>query len=273
MSLAIKGKNRKLSVGDIDWEYPKSSSEAQHFVLLLKACREAMDAYAHTVPCSPHFELTVACPAGPQNYNNMDIRGMDSYLDFWNLMAYDYAGSWDSTAGHQANLRHSTVNGQCTPFNTEQAVEHYKRQGVHSHKIVIGMPLYGRAFLETDGLGKPYSGVGEGSWENGVHDFKVLPLPGAEERYDAEAGASYSYDPVKRQLITYDTVEMAVKKAEWIKNEQLGGAMWWESSADRTGNDSLIRNVVDRLGSLDCSKNCLEYPESKYDNLKKGFKE
>lgn len=40
-----------------------------------------MDAYASSLPSKNHFELTVACPAGPQNYNNMDIRAMDKYLD------------------------------------------------------------------------------------------------------------------------------------------------------------------------------------------------
>lgn len=149
---------------DIDWEYPKSSTEAEHFVLLLKTCRDAMDAYSFTLPKKNHFELTVACPAGPQNYNNMDIGGMDQYLDFWNLMAYDYAGSWDSKAGHQANLKHSSGNAKSTPFNTEQAVEHYRKQGVKGHKIVLGMPLYGRAFENTDGLGMLFQGVGPGTW-------------------------------------------------------------------------------------------------------------
>ena len=256
---------------DIDWEYPKSKTEAKHFVLLLKSCREARDSYSSTLPEKNRFELTVACPAGPQNYTNMDIRGMDKYLDFWNLMAYDYAGSWDATAGHQANLLPSKHQAH-TPYNTQQAVEHYKSQGVHSSKIVLGMPLYGRAFENTHGLGKPYQGVGEGSWEAGVWDFKALPLPGAEEKYDKEAGASYSYDEAKRQLITYDTVEMVRKKAEWIKKERLGGAMWWESSADRTGSGSLIGNVVEVMGQLDRKQNCLDYPQSKYDNLKNGFK-
>jgi chitinase len=64
---------------------------------------------------------------------------------------------------------------------------------------------------------------------------------------------------------------MARHKAEWIKTEQLGGAMWWESSADRSGDGSLIGNVVECLGKLEGRENCLEYPESKYDNLKNGL--
>ena len=239
---------------------------------LLKACREAIDAYSRRVGGGYHFELTVACPAGPQNYNNMDIRGMDRYLDFWNLMAYDYAGSWDAHAGHQANLHASRHNPTATPFNTEQAVSHYKSQGVNASKIVVGMPLYGRAFENTDGLGKPFSGIGEGTWENGVHDFKTLPLAGAQVHYDDDAGASYSYDSGKRQLVTFDTKEMAAKKAEWVKHHGLGGAMWWESSADKTGGESLIGSVVHCLGTLDHKRNCLDYPESKYENLRKGFK-
>jgi hypothetical protein len=45
----------------------------------------------------------------------------------------------------------------------------------------------------------------------------------------------------------------------------------WESSADRAGEQSLIRNVVGTLGKMDSTPNCLEYPQSKYDNLRNGF--
>ncbi|PMD67359.1 glycoside hydrolase family 18 protein [Hyaloscypha bicolor E] len=256
---------------DLDWEYPKSQSEAAHFVLLLQACREAMDAYSSTLPKPHHFELTVACPAGPQNYTIMDIAGMDKYLDFWNLMAYDYSGSWDQITGHQANLKASRGNSVATPFNTEEAVEHYRKQGVVVSKIVLGMPLYGRAFENTDGLGMPFSGVGQGSWENGVFDYKALPLKGAEERYDEEARATYSYDGARKHLVTYDTPRMAREKAEWIKRHGLGGVMWWESSADKAGEQSLVGNVVGVLGSLQRTKNCVEYPQSKFENVRNGF--
>lgn len=108
-----------------------------------------------------------------------------------------------------------------------------------------------------------------------MHDFKKLPLPGAQEFCDEESGATYCYDSAKRVLVTYDTVDMARKKAAWIKREGLGGAMWWESSADAAEEASIIGNVVDVLGGsgqgMERKENCLEYPESKYENLRKGF--
>lgn len=112
-----------------------------------------------------------------------------------------------------------------------------------SDKIVMGMPLYGRSFANTTGIGKPFQGVGEGSWEQGVWDFKALPQPGAQEHLDEEAGASYSYDNNTKSFVTYDTLPMALRKAHYIKQKHLGGAMWWELSGDRQDNGSIITNV------------------------------
>ena len=260
---------------DIDWEYPADAKEGNDYVELLKACRAELDAYAATLPgefCNHHFELTVACPAGPQNYKKMPLAKMDKLLDFWNLMAYDYAGSWDGTCGHQANLYPSQANPTSTPFSTRCALDDYVAAGVPAHKIVMGMPLYGRAFENTDGPGKAFSGVGEGTWERGVYDYKKLPLPGSHECEDASIGASWCWDASSRRFVTYDTVGMAKVKAEYIKCKGLGGAMWWESSADKEGPDSLIGTVVDAFGGqLGKRTNCICYPHSKYDNLRQGI--
>ncbi|KAG9251053.1 family 18 glycoside hydrolase [Emericellopsis atlantica] len=259
---------------DIDWEYPQNADEARNFVELLAETRRELDRYSQEVGGGHHYELTVACPAGAQNFTKMDIPGMDQYLDFWNLMAYDYAGSWDSVSGHQANLFPSPDNPASTPFSTAAALDHYLRSGVRPDKLVLGMPLYGRAFENTGGLGQPFQGVGEGTWEQGVHDYKKLPLPGSQEIYDQAAGATYCFSQDQRKLVTYDTPQMAQIKTQFLMDRGLGGAMWWESSSDKTGDESLIGTVVRTFGgpqALLKQDNCINYPQSSFDNLREGF--
>ena len=256
---------------DIDWEYPANDTEAGNMVLLLQAVRQALDNYSSSNNLNYHFLLTIASPAGPSHYNIMHLQDMDQYLDQWNLMAYDYTGSFASFTGHQANLYNSNSNPNATPFSTDKAIQDYIAAGVTASKIQMGMPVYGRAFEGTAGLGKSFTGVGSGSWENGIWDYKALPKAGATVMTDTESGATYSYDANAQELISYDTVDMVKQKTTYVTSKGLGGGMFWEASADKTGADSLIGNVASQLGNLDQSPNQLNYPLSKYANMQAGM--
>ncbi|KAF2642933.1 glycoside hydrolase [Massarina eburnea CBS 473.64] len=256
---------------DIDWEYPADATQAENMVLLLQEIRSQLDAYSKEHAPNSHLLLTVASPAGPTNYEKLKLADMDKYLDFWNLMAYDYSGSWDTNAGHDANYNPSTSNPTSTPFNTKQAIDYYASAGVPKNKIVLGMPLYGRAFQNTDGPGKPFSGVGEGTWEKGVYDYKVLPQTGAVVSQDLDLLASWSYDAGQKFMVSYDTPGIVERKAALVKSEGLGGGMWWESSGDRSGEGSLIGTYVTAIGgvgALDSTDNLLSYPLSIYNNIR-----
>lgn len=258
---------------DVDWEYPQDDAQAQNFVLLLQECRRQLDVYDHSIGGGYHSLLTIAAPCGASNYSKLKIREMDAYLDFWNLMAYDFAGSWDSVSGHQANIYPSQTNPSSTPFSADAAINAYIAGGVRPDKLILGLPLYGRAFENTEGLGKPFSGVGQGSWENGVWDYKALPHAGATETFDPATIASYSYDPTSKKLVSYDNVQAQKTKAEYIKSKGLGGAMWWETSGDKKPAEggSLIQAVVDSFGgkgALDSSPNNLNFPQSRYENIR-----
>lgn len=187
--------------------------------------------------------LSIAAPAGPQHYNVLKFPEMIPYLDFLNLMAYDYTGAFSAVSGHQANLHHSNQTPSSTPFATDTAVKDYVKAGVPANKINLGMPLYGRAFQHTNGMGQSFNGVGEGSYEKGVWDFKALPQAGAIVLFDEAAGASYSWDMTNRIIVSYDTLAVSNTKVTYIKDSGLGGSMFWELSGDRDDAGSLLGNV------------------------------
>ncbi|KAK4128686.1 glycoside hydrolase family 18 protein [Parathielavia appendiculata] len=209
-------------------------------------------------------------PAAKKN-NTMKLGEMDPLLDAWHIMVHDYAGSWGSTTGHQSNLRADPSNPQATKFSTERAITDYVARGIPAAKIVLGMPLYGRAFENTKGLGQPYASVEPGSIQAGVYLCEDLPRPGVKEIHDESAGANYSFDEAKGELVSYDNVFGAQKKAEYLVNKSLGGAVFWETVGDMTGNGSLVSALAGGMGRLETAENWLSYPESRYQNIKNGM--
>ncbi|KAG6029031.1 Endochitinase 1 [Claviceps citrina] len=254
---------------DVDWEYPANDTQATDMVLLLRTIRAELDAYAAKSAPGYHFQLSIAAPAGPEHYNKLHMTSLGHILDYINLMAYDFAGSWSNYSGHDANLYSAPRNVNAAPFNTDEALKAYIHGGVPAHKIVLGMPIYGRSFQDTDGIGKHYSGIGGGSWENGVWDYKVLPKDGAIVQYDSVAKGYYSYDNRTKELISFDTPSMIEEKVSYLRGKGMGGSMFWEASADRKGSDSLIATSFSSLGGLDSSDNLLDYPDSRYNNIQR----
>lgn len=223
---------------------------------------------------------------------------MDQFLDFWNMMAYDFgmsfsssvsraklkrctpAGSWDKVANHQANVFGGAISAS-------QAIDWYISQGLPRHKIIMGIPLYGRSFLSTQGPGTPFNGLGQGSWESGVYDYRALPLPGAHVFRDDKLLASWSYDYNSQEMVSYDDDVVGNWKGGWITQQGLGGSMFWELSGDKQGHregmeggpgkepqpgQSLVRVVKDAMGGIDLQqRNWLQYEGSKFENMRNGM--
>lgn len=139
-----------------------------------------------------------------------------------------------------------------TPFNTDQAINYYISHGVDPKKINLGIPLYGKSFANTSGPGAPFEGVGAGEWDgsSGIWDYKSLPQPGATVYELDQPVASYSYDKEKKVMISYDTPNIVRWKGQYILRKGLGGGMYWETSGDKSGNESLIGTVSSKISRL-----------------------
>jgi chitinase len=89
---------------DIDWEYPvggglesnkKRPEDKQNFTLLLAELRAQLDEAGKAD--KKQYLLTIAAPAGARNMVNLELDKIHPYLDWLNLMAYDFHGPWEKT--------------------------------------------------------------------------------------------------------------------------------------------------------------------------------
>ena len=151
---------------DLDWEYPKGSDDKRNFVSLLKELREAFEAESQEEK-RPRLLLTAAVPVGPDNINGgYDVPAVASYLDFINVMAYDFHGKWENTMGHNAPLFAPSSDSE---WRKQLSVDHasnlWVRLGAPREKLIIGMPTYGRSFTMTNTarfrVNDPASGGGQ----------------------------------------------------------------------------------------------------------------
>ncbi|CAE7085279.1 unnamed protein product [Rhizoctonia solani] len=253
---------------DIDWEYPTAGAQANAFVALVKETRAGLDAHAKSKGDTIPYELSIAVPAGAKNYQHLKVKEMDPYVTHWNLMAYDYSGPWSTVSDYLGNVYGGALSG----VSTDATTEWYLKNGVSKNKFSIGMPIYGRGFENTTGIFQPFNGTGPGTWEAGIYDYRALPCPGATVHDDLKNISSYSYDPAKKQLISYDTPNITRAKTNWLSERGLAGAMFWELSADKRGAESLVWTAAKAMGKLSDTENHLKYPGSQFTNVKAGMR-
>ncbi|KAJ3391261.1 hypothetical protein HDU92_009121 [Lobulomyces angularis] len=246
---------------DLDWEYISppgknyglegnivGEGDGYNFGLLLQELRNRLNqSFGEN-----YIEISACVTSDPSKISALPLKEMSLYLDTINIMTYDFNSSaWGPVlAGHQTNLYPSLPYA---PLSVTGAVEAYIKSGIVPSKIVIGVAFYSRGFANTEGLGKPSNGVVEDmSWEQGVCDYKSLPRPGSTEYWDSIAHATYSYDPVKKILNSYDSVDSIKAKCEYVWEKGLAGIIVWESSGDVMDvNDSrsLFRALNEGLAS------------------------
>lgn len=231
---------------DIDWEYPGFAEhsgrpeDTQNFTLLLSELYSAAKAQ------NPPLLVTFAAPAGYNHYQRLELEKIHQYLDWVNLMTYDFHGPWggsgDPVTNHNAPL-YPPKEGD-PKLCAEAAVGHYISHGFPPEKIVLGMPLYGRTFAKANttptGLFSQYQGPGTSSPEAdpGMRFFSdckrnLMKVGSGYTRYwDQQAKVPYLYNPSTEDFVSFDDEESLKLKAQLVNQYRLGGAMVWELGQD-----------------------------------------
>jgi chitinase len=233
---------------DIDWEYPVGGGndpskgrpeDKRNFTLLLAQLRKHLDAQGKLD--NKTYLLTAATPAPRAHYEHMELDQIHRHLDWINLMTYDMAGGWSKLTGFNAPL-----HGE--PNSAEASVRGYVGAGVPREKLVLGVPFYGKAFAGVkdidNGLNQPHSGKppsaqGSGGWS--YHNIAEHYADKSAKRFwHDQAKVPWLFDPSSGLMVTYDDPQSLRLKAEYARDNQLGGVMIWELTQDDP-NASLLR--------------------------------
>ena len=246
-----------FNVVDFDWEYPggggkagnaASPGDGANFALLLSDLRIALDDLS--AQTGRDYEVSIATAGGEDKLANLNLGGIDPFVDFYNVMAYDFHGGWERITGHQA-----AMTGDANNFDITGAVDVFQTAGVDLSKVVLGAPAYTRAWGNVaDGgtLGYQQPGSGRdatGSFEAGVYDYKdVLDdvVTGARNLYwDDDNKAAFLYDG--DEWSSMETTATIAGKAAYVEEKGLGGMMFWALSNDAGGQASLVGAADDLL--------------------------
>lgn len=160
------------------------------------------------------FILTAALPANKAVLQFLDLRVIVDYLDFVNLMAYDFFGPWTSRSGHHAQLY--AMNKDETSGSS--GVSYLMSHGFSAKKILLGIPTYGRSFLHASGPGQKFKG---GGGDDGTFEYKQLPRKGCKEAVDKRHVAAQCVGS-DGGFVTYDNPDTVKIKATFCKQKGLG---------------------------------------------------
>ncbi|MFF7437293.1 glycosyl hydrolase family 18 protein [Streptomyces sp. NPDC008122] len=223
---------------DLDWEYPNAcglscdTSGAASFKNMMQAMRAKFGA---------NYLITAAVTADASTGGKIDAAdyaGAAQYMNWFNVMTYDFFGAWAAqgpTAPHSPLTSYAGIPQQ--GFNSAEAIAKFKAKGVPANKLLLGIGFYGRGWtgVTQDAPGGTATGPAQGTYEQGIEDYKVLknscPANGTV------AGTAYAH--CGTNWWSYDTPATVNSKMSWAKNQGLGGAFFWEFSGD-TGNGELV---------------------------------
>ncbi|WP_282073627.1 glycoside hydrolase family 18 protein [Polaribacter atrinae] len=225
---------------DLDWEYPGQRgednpfrpSDKDNFTLLLAEIRKALDDEGKKN--NSHYLLTIATGSDDAYIEQTDLGEAQKYLDFINVMCYDFYQGWYYQTGHHSNLYPSERDAYNVNSGVD-AMERHLEAGVPADKLVMGIPFYGRQWKKVSSI---KDGLNEHSQEGGyIVSYKELKEKIAKgkykEMYDESAKASYLWSESDSTFVSWETSKDIQLKTAFIKENGFGGAMFWEYSLDK----------------------------------------
>jgi chitinase len=230
----------KLDGVDIDWEYPDNigdgnvfrKEDKENYTLMFRDIRLELDTLEKEI--GKKLLLTAAVGGFKRFTQHTEMDKVQKYLDYVNLMTYDYFQDSLGIAVHHTNLYASKKYK--TRDYAAQAVSDFVTAGVPMDKLVMGLAFYGRSSrvtgLDQNGLGIKTAEHMRGGGYTFIKD-SLLNRNGFTYYRDKNAKAPFLFNSSTKQFISYDDEWSIKEKCHYVNKNNMAGVMFWEYSDDK----------------------------------------
>lgn len=230
---------------DIDWEYPSiegypghayGPADKENLNELLKGLRKAF---------GKKYELSFAA-GGFEKFvtDAVDWKTAMKYVDRVNLMTYDLVSGYSTQTGHHTPLYSNPDQKE----STDHCVQLLKQRGVPAKKLVIGAAFYARTWSKVpdqrNGLYQP--GVFTSFIAYRDHARIFADSAGFRPFFDEKSRATWYFNPKTGIFGTADNLQSVREKSRYVREQGLGGIMFWELSLDLPSGgllDEILREL------------------------------
>uniref|UniRef100_A0A1A9WGP2 chitinase n=1 Tax=Glossina brevipalpis TaxID=37001 RepID=A0A1A9WGP2_9MUSC len=236
---------------DLDWEYPAhreggKPGDRDNYAQFVQELRAEFERESEKTG-RQRLLLTMAVPAGIEYIEKgYDIPKLNKYLDWFNVLTYDFHSSHEPSVNHHAPLyplEEDSEYNYDAELNIDYSIKFYLKAGADRNKLILGIPTYGRSYTlineESTEIGAPAEGPGEqgdATREKGYLAYYEI-CNNIKEDPDWEvvqpnpnAMGPYAYR--RTQWVGYDDEAIVRKKAQYVVEHGLGGIMFWSIDND-----------------------------------------
>jgi chitinase len=269
---------------DIDWEYPGINREkdpndqydrgcpggpedTKNYTALLQEIRAA-----YVKNNMSEKLLTVAASAGYEKLLLQEPNIYYQYLDFINVMTYDFHGAWENITNHLAPLYVNPADPSPTSpvdiknqYNTQAAMKIFTdTYNIPGAVLNVGAPFYSRGWKNVDGStgqnglfanagGAPVGNLDDAQnpgGQNSYQQMKILENTTGYVKYrDDIAKVPYLYNASQKIMYTYEDEQSLSERCDFTNNNGYGGMLVWDISNDNPSGYPMTTIIYNKLAA------------------------